>query len=74
MDIAYLDEKIKNTGLPVSYIDLQKNADSTKKKLENFAKNKYKNNYYKVIDAKESTGYTLLVLNDYFFTFTLSKT
>lgn len=41
MDIAYLDEKIKNTGLPISYIDLQtKNADSIKKKLENFAKNK----------------------------------
>ena len=41
MDMAYLDEKIKNTGLPVSYIDLQtKNADSIKKKLENFAKNK----------------------------------
>jgi hypothetical protein len=34
MDMAYLDEKIKNTGLPVSYIDLQKkNADSIKKKL-----------------------------------------
>jgi hypothetical protein len=33
MDMAYLDEKKKNTGLPVSYIDLQtKNADSIKKK------------------------------------------
>ena len=41
MDMAYLDEKIKNTGLPVSYIDLQtKNADSIKKKLEKFAENK----------------------------------
>lgn len=41
MDMAYLDEKIKNTGLPVSYIDLQtKNTDSIKKKLEKFAENK----------------------------------
>lgn len=41
MDIAYLDEKIKNTGFTVLYIGLQtKNADSIKKKLENFAKSK----------------------------------
>ncbi|EGO9003084.1 hypothetical protein D2A91_14055 [Enterococcus faecalis] len=41
VDASYLDEKIKNIGLPLSYIDLQtRKADSIKKNLESFANNK----------------------------------
>lgn len=53
VDASYLDEKIKNIGLPLSYIDLQtRKADSIKKNLESFANNKIQNNYYKLLMQK----------------------
>lgn len=53
VDTSYLDEKIKNIGLPLSYIDLQtRKADSIKKNLESFANNKIQNNYYKLLMQK----------------------
>ncbi|EGO8122301.1 hypothetical protein FAD93_002781 [Enterococcus faecalis] len=53
VDTSYLDEKIKNIGLPLSYIDLQtRKADSIKKNLKSFANNKIQNNYYKLLMQK----------------------
>lgn len=53
VDTSYLDEKIKNIGLPLSYIYLQtRKADSIKKNLESFANNKIQNNYYKLLMQK----------------------
>lgn len=53
VDASYLDEKIKNIGLPLSYIDLQtRKADSIKKKLESFANNIIQNDYYKLLMQK----------------------
>lgn len=53
VNASYLDEKIKNIGLPLSYIDLQtRKADSIKKNLESFANNKIQNNYYKLLMQK----------------------
>lgn len=53
VDASYLDEKIKNIGSPLSYIDLQtRKADSIKKNLESFANNKIQNNYYKLLMQK----------------------
>lgn len=53
VDASYLDEKIKNIGLPLSYIDLQtRKTDSIKKNLESFANNKIQNDYYKLLMQK----------------------
>ena len=53
VDASYLDEKIKNIGLSLSYIDLQtRKTDSIKKNLESFANNKIQNDYYKLLMQK----------------------